>query len=78
MTDMIERIGAAIAVSLSHEDAETVWVCTDENTRDRYRAFAKAALSALEDPSEEMVEAGKQTISLMLMDGYHRNHGRRA
>lgn len=55
MTDMIEKMARAIAEVEDYyqqtDDADDVWKT--------YIPHAKAALSALEDPSDEMVEAGQ-------------------
>jgi hypothetical protein len=59
MTDMIEKMARAIAEVEDYyqqtADADDVWKT--------YIPHAKAVLSALEDPSEEMVEAGNKSLT---------------
>ena len=70
MTDMIEKMARAIAEEFSAGRMKgRVLIDTDSCRRISYlqeevfAAFAKAALSALEDPSAAMVQAGGSVIT---------------
>jgi hypothetical protein len=60
MTDMIEKMARAIQAAHANYENRMVWHWDEvtEPWKSIYLQMAKAALSALEDPSAAMVEAG--------------------
>lgn len=64
MTDMIERASQAMCLALRGDSPSVVeWERLSEAGKDRYRVMAKAALSALQDPTPAMVEAGRDAAN---------------
>ena len=58
MSEMIERVAKAIAL----DDCQT-WNELDAVNRGMFLSFARAAIAAMREPTEAMLEAGTITVS---------------
>lgn len=55
---MLERLAQAIWLRHGQRMHQDGWIAVDDTVKAEYRSLARAALEAMQLPSEEMLEAG--------------------
>lgn len=62
MSNMVEKVARAINDALVPRFGAQNWQAIDENARNSFREQARAAIEAMREPTEEMLQAGTNAV----------------
>lgn len=64
MSEMVDRVARAIFVAMGGHADE--WLMYDDDVRDEYRAPARAAVEAMREPTEDMLDVGYENNGFII------------